>query len=71
MIAGSTHQGEEESVLDAYRIIADAMGPLKLLIAPRHLDRLDRVEELLTQRGMTCVRKTALARIARRIRNEE
>lgn len=60
MIAGSTHEGEEESVLDAYRIIADAIGPMKLLIAPRHLDRLSRVEELLAQRGMTCVRKTTL-----------
>lgn len=67
MIAGSTHEGEEESVLDAYRIIADAIGPMKLLIAPRHLDRLGRVEELLTQRGMACVRKTAL----NRMRNEE
>jgi 3-deoxy-D-manno-octulosonic-acid transferase len=40
---------------------------MKLLIAPRHLDRLGRVEELLTQRGMACVRKTAL----NRMRNEE
>lgn len=64
IIAGSTHHGEEEAVLDAYRIVADAVGPLKLLIAPRHLDRLERVEELLTRSGMTSVRKTALARIS-------
>lgn len=67
MIAGSTHEGEEESVLEAYRIIADAIGPMTLLIAPRHPERLGRVEERLTQRGMACVRKTAL----NRMRNEE
>lgn len=63
MIAGSTHEGEEESVLDAYRIIADAIGPMKLLIAPRHLDRLERVEALLAQKEMASVRKTALSRM--------
>jgi 3-deoxy-D-manno-octulosonic-acid transferase len=67
MIAGSTHEGEEEAVLDAYRIVADAIGPIKLLIAPRHLDRLGQVEVLLARRGMISVRKTAL----NQIRNEE
>lgn len=67
MIAGSTHEGEEEAVLDAYRIVADAIGPIKLLIAPRHPDRLGRVEELLAQRGILSVRKTAL----NQMRNEE
>lgn len=60
MIAGSTHEGEEEAVLDAYRIVTEAIGPIKLLIAPRHLERLERVEALLAAGGMTFVRKTAL-----------
>ncbi len=63
MIAGSTHEGEEESVLDACRILADAIGPMKLLIAPRHPDRLERVEALLAQKEMASVRKTALSRM--------
>jgi 3-deoxy-D-manno-octulosonic-acid transferase len=61
MIAGSTHEGEEEAVLEAYRIVADVLGPIKLLIAPRHLDRLEQVEGLLAQRGITVIRKTVLA----------
>lgn len=60
MIAGSTHEGEEEAVLDAYRMVTEAIGPIKLLIAPRHLERLERVEALLAARGITPVRKTAL-----------
>src|SRR5579884_1419820 len=59
MIAGSTHEGEEEAVLDAYRIITEAIGPIKLLIAPRHLERLEKVETLFAARGMTFIRKTA------------
>jgi len=63
MIAGSTHEGEEAAVLDAYRIVTDAIGPVKLLIAPRHLDRLERVEALLSERKMTFNRKTALKEV--------
>lgn len=61
MIAGSTHEGEEEAVLDAYRIVTETIGPIKLLIAPRHLERLERVEALLSAKGITSVRKTALS----------
>ncbi|MFQ5579771.1 MAG: 3-deoxy-D-manno-octulosonic acid transferase [Nitrospiria bacterium] len=60
MIAGSTHEGEEEAVLEAYREIASSASRPVLLIATRHLERLPRVEELLTREGYRHIRKTKL-----------
>ena len=71
MIAGSTHEGEEAAVIEAYRIVADAIGPIKLLIAPRHLERLERVEQLLSARGISAVRKTLLVDQVDRVRNAD
>ncbi|HLG23108.1 MAG TPA: glycosyltransferase N-terminal domain-containing protein [Candidatus Manganitrophaceae bacterium] len=62
IIAGSTHVGEEEAVLDAYETLTrSGAGPAALLIAPRHLDRLSDVERLISERGYVPARKSALA----------
>jgi 3-deoxy-D-manno-octulosonic-acid transferase len=61
MIAGSTHEGEEEAVLEAYSILASSFPRLVLLIAPRHLERLAGVEQLLSHKGYTAVRKRTLS----------
>ncbi|MFA5725737.1 MAG: 3-deoxy-D-manno-octulosonic acid transferase [Candidatus Omnitrophota bacterium] len=39
-IAGSTHEGEEEIILSVYKSLLDNFPSLKLLIAPRHPQRL-------------------------------
>jgi 3-deoxy-D-manno-octulosonic-acid transferase len=55
-IAGSTHAGEEEQVLAAHEELpADAL----LLLVPRHPDRFESVGELLNQRGVKFVRRSA------------
>jgi 3-deoxy-D-manno-octulosonic-acid transferase len=55
-IAGSTHAGEEEQVLAAHEELpADAL----LLLVPRHPDRFESVAELLNQRGVKFVRRSA------------
>ena len=41
-MAGSTHRGEEELVIAAYLQARAQIPALRLLLAPRHLDRLDR-----------------------------
>jgi 3-deoxy-D-manno-octulosonic-acid transferase len=46
-MAGSTHRGEEEIVLAAYLQARAQVPALRLLLAPRHLDRLDEIEALL------------------------
>lgn len=51
IVAGSTHQGEEEIVLRAYSECASS-GALKLIIAPRHPERFAEVEALLKKRSL-------------------
>jgi 3-deoxy-D-manno-octulosonic-acid transferase len=50
-VAGSTHEGEEETVLQAYREMFAKHPGLILVLVPRHIDRVPRVEKLLTQNG--------------------
>lgn len=45
LVAGSTHPGEENVIIDAYQDIVKKIPGLKLLIAPRHIERADEVEE--------------------------
>jgi 3-deoxy-D-manno-octulosonic-acid transferase len=52
-MAGSTHRGEEEIVLQAYLRARAQVPTLRLLLAPRHLDRLDEIEALLRRHQLT------------------
>lgn len=55
-IAASTHEGEEELVLDAH---ARAQAPgLLLILVPRHPERFDRVAALSQARGLNLVRRS-------------
>ncbi len=44
-IAGSTHEGEEEAALDAFRMVRSSRPGARLVLAPRHPDRAARVFE--------------------------
>ena len=46
LIAASTHKGEDEVVLRAYKKLKSKIKNLKLIIAPRHLTRVDDVYKL-------------------------
>lgn len=52
LIAGSTHKGEEEQILDCYLKLKKEYGNLRLLIAPRHIERAQEVERLLARCGL-------------------
>ena len=56
IIAGSTHRGEEEVVLRAFRALRDRYDHARLIIAPRHLERLHEVESLIEAMRLTSVR---------------
>jgi 3-deoxy-D-manno-octulosonic-acid transferase len=59
-IAGSTHRGEEEAVLDAHcRALLDRRD-LALVLAPRHPERVGEVLDLLKARGLAAVRRSDL-----------
>lgn len=60
MIAGSTHAGEEEKVLEMYRRIKKEHPSFILIIAPRHIERVREIEELIQRGGFIPVRKTSL-----------
>ncbi|MEW5740315.1 MAG: 3-deoxy-D-manno-octulosonic acid transferase [Myxococcota bacterium] len=51
-IAGSTHEGEEEVLLDVYRRLVKDHADLRLVIAPRYLERAERVRGLVTAVGL-------------------
>ena len=55
-IAGSTHPGEDEIVLDAHRALQERFPGLLLILAPRHTDRTDGVVDLSVRRGLRTVR---------------
>jgi len=50
-VAGSTHEGEEEQLLDVFRILSDRFEDLRLVIAPRNPARAAEVARLATARG--------------------
>ena len=47
LIAGSTHKGEDEIVIRQYKNLKKDIKNLKLIIAPRHLTRLDEVKKIV------------------------
>lgn len=47
LLAGSTHQGEDSIVLDVFKKLKEKHEDLKLIIAPRHLTRVDEVKGLI------------------------
>ncbi|HEX7630413.1 MAG TPA: 3-deoxy-D-manno-octulosonic acid transferase [Candidatus Methylomirabilis sp.] len=58
VVAGSTHRGEEDAMLEAFRTAANSRPDLCLLIAPRHPERLEEVERLVARAGLACVRRS-------------
>ena len=59
-VAGSTHEGEEQAVLDAHQALR-ASGAVRcaealLVLAPRHRPRFDAVAQLLNERGLPWLR---------------
>ena len=60
-IAGSTHAGEEEQLLDAHSALLTSIPNAVLLLVPRHKDRFAAVAELLARRGVRFARRSRLA----------
>ncbi|MBI4735576.1 MAG: 3-deoxy-D-manno-octulosonic acid transferase [candidate division NC10 bacterium] len=60
IVAGSTHRGEDEVLLEVFRDLRRSREDLCLLLAPRHPERLDEVERLVRRAGLTWVRRSQL-----------
>jgi 3-deoxy-D-manno-octulosonic-acid transferase len=59
LIAGSTHSGEEEILVRLYKEMKEMDPHLILILAPRHLERLEEVEKILKKESLSWQRKTS------------
>ncbi len=72
IIAGSTHKGEEEAVIDCFARLKKEYNNLRLLIAPRHIERAEEIENILTKTGFKSIRISNLfTNDERRTTNDE
>ena len=60
-IAGSTHSGEEEVLLSLLKDLRKIDPHLVFILAPRHLERLEEVEQILKRESILWTRKTSLS----------
>lgn len=61
IVAGSTMKGEEGGVLTAFRRVRSTTPNTLLILAPRHPERFDEVEQLCRNEGFKTVRRSDLA----------
>ncbi|MBF0510777.1 MAG: 3-deoxy-D-manno-octulosonic acid transferase [Candidatus Omnitrophica bacterium] len=59
-VAGSTHPGEEEIVLDTYNQMIKDNPQWRLMIAPRHIERVPQIVDLVGRFGFRAVRFSSL-----------
>lgn len=57
-IAASTHEGEDEYVLDAHQQLIKHNSGILLILVPRHPERFDKVYELAKSRSYNVVRRS-------------
>ncbi|HWF62325.1 MAG TPA: 3-deoxy-D-manno-octulosonic acid transferase [Nitrospira sp.] len=60
ILAGSTHPGEEELLVSAYRRVVKTYPSTVLMVAPRHIERAERVEATLREAGMVVQRRSRI-----------
>ena len=58
-IAASTHEGEEEQILDAHSKVLTALPNALLVLTPRHPERFERIVQLAKKRGFVTVARSS------------
>ena len=61
-VAGSTHEGEEEILFKTYVSLKARHPEFRLMIAPRHLDRLPSIESQASKAGVPVKRVSSFER---------
>ncbi len=59
-VAGSTHPGEEETLVECYRTLVTRYPSAVLLLAPRHIERVESVETMIRARGFAVQRRSTI-----------
>lgn len=57
-IAASTHEGEDEQVLETFRMVREKLSKSLLILVPRHPERFSSVAALCEKAGLNVVRRT-------------
>ncbi len=60
LVAGSTHRGEEQVLLDTFLNLKSRNPDLLMILAPRHPQRFDEVEKLLQRKKLNYVKKSEM-----------
>lgn len=60
LVCGSTHKGEEDILCASYVALKKELRTLKMILAPRHPERLGEVERILIHYSISYKRKTEL-----------
>jgi len=60
LVAGSTHHGEDDLLLQAYPVLARQHPTFRLILAPRHLERVAEIEKACLKNGLRPCRRTHL-----------
>ncbi len=58
LVAGSTHEGEERILLEGLRALRDAGLLVRMVVAPRYVDRAGRVASLVRAAGFSVLLRT-------------
>jgi 3-deoxy-D-manno-octulosonic-acid transferase len=61
IVAGSTHDPEERILLETFKKLQKAVPGVRLILAPRHLDRLAEVQKAVEAAEMKCYKRTQLS----------
>lgn len=61
-VAGSTHHGEEELLLEVYKRLLIHFPSLRLIVAPRHIERSNEIATLIARHRFWCVRRSSIIR---------
>jgi 3-deoxy-D-manno-octulosonic-acid transferase len=61
LIAGSTHPGEEKIMIETYRSLLAECPLLRLIIAPRHVERTEDVVSIVKSEGFSPVRLSEIS----------
>jgi 3-deoxy-D-manno-octulosonic-acid transferase len=63
LIIGSTHEGEEELLLDIASLLFTKIPELKIALVPRHPERFSRVAELIKKKNIPFIQWSSLERV--------
>ncbi|MFH1645385.1 MAG: 3-deoxy-D-manno-octulosonic acid transferase, partial [Candidatus Omnitrophota bacterium] len=66
LVCGSTHKGEDEILLSAFMNIKKRFSRIKLLIAPRHINRSAHIESIIQHAGCVPVKISEISSVVSR-----